>query len=104
MNQKTYRSASDALFEASGYHLPDERGHFGPYGGIFVSETLIHALDELKQAYALSLIHISVSYCSTGFISGELPFGGIGAQLHRNTTKHAGNRREIRVMCRYVRE
>ncbi len=52
MNQKTYRSASDALFEASGYHLPDERGHFGPYGGIFVSETLIHALDELKQAYA----------------------------------------------------
>ena len=52
MNQKAYCSASDALFEASGYHLPDENGHFGPYGGIFVSETLIHALDELKQAYA----------------------------------------------------
>jgi tryptophan synthase beta chain len=32
--------------------LPDERGHFGPYGGVFVAETLIHALDELKQQYA----------------------------------------------------
>ena len=31
--------------------LPDERGHFGPYGGIFVAETLVHALDELKRAY-----------------------------------------------------
>jgi tryptophan synthase beta chain len=32
--------------------LPDERGHFGPYGGVFVAETLVHALDELKRAYA----------------------------------------------------
>jgi tryptophan synthase beta chain len=31
--------------------LPDERGHFGPYGGIFVAETLISALDELKTQY-----------------------------------------------------
>jgi tryptophan synthase beta chain len=31
--------------------LPDERGHFGPYGGVFVAETLVHALDELKRAY-----------------------------------------------------
>jgi tryptophan synthase beta chain len=34
------------------YDLPDATGHFGPYGGVFVAETLIHALDELKQAYA----------------------------------------------------
>jgi tryptophan synthase beta chain len=34
------------------YDLPDARGHFGPYGGVFVSETLIAALDELKAAYA----------------------------------------------------
>src|SRR5271156_5705324 len=33
------------------YSLPDERGHFGPYGGVFVAETLIHALDELGQQY-----------------------------------------------------
>jgi tryptophan synthase beta chain len=33
------------------YQQPDARGHFGPYGGTFVAETLIHALDELKAAY-----------------------------------------------------
>jgi tryptophan synthase beta chain len=35
----------------AGYNLPDARGHFGPYGGIFVAETLTHALDELLAAY-----------------------------------------------------
>ena len=33
------------------YQQPDARGHFGPYGGSFVAETLVHALDELKAAY-----------------------------------------------------
>jgi len=33
------------------YDLPDERGHFGKYGGVFVAETLIGALDELREAY-----------------------------------------------------
>ncbi|KTC83135.1 tryptophan synthase subunit beta [Legionella cincinnatiensis] len=32
--------------------LPDEHGHFGPYGGIFVADTLMHALQELEEAYA----------------------------------------------------
>ncbi|MGN5517637.1 tryptophan synthase subunit beta [Halopseudomonas sp. Lyrl_26] len=31
--------------------VPDQRGHFGPYGGRFVSETLMDALDELDQLY-----------------------------------------------------
>ncbi|NDG35164.1 MAG: pyridoxal-phosphate dependent enzyme, partial [Betaproteobacteria bacterium] len=34
------------------YDLPDAKGHFGPYGGIFVSETLMHALEALREAYA----------------------------------------------------
>ena len=34
------------------YQQPDARGHFGPYGGSFVAETLVHALDELKRCYA----------------------------------------------------
>jgi tryptophan synthase beta chain len=34
------------------YDLPDASGHFGPYGGTFVAETLIQALDQLKAAYA----------------------------------------------------
>jgi tryptophan synthase beta chain len=33
------------------YDLPDARGHFGPYGGVFVAETLMSALDELRQEY-----------------------------------------------------
>jgi len=33
------------------YDLPDARGHFGPYGGVFVAETLTHALEELRLAY-----------------------------------------------------
>jgi len=34
------------------YQQPDTRGHFGPYGGSFVSETLTHAINELREAYA----------------------------------------------------
>ncbi len=34
------------------YDLPDRGGHFGKYGGTFVAETLIDALDQLKTAYA----------------------------------------------------
>ncbi len=38
---------------AAGKHaLPDERGHFGPYGGRFVAETLMLPLNELDAAYA----------------------------------------------------
>jgi len=34
------------------YNQPDARGHFGPYGGTFVAETLIHALHDLEANYA----------------------------------------------------
>ena len=33
------------------HQLPDVRGHFGPYGGMFVPETLMSALDELTAEY-----------------------------------------------------
>ncbi|MCD6674025.1 MAG: tryptophan synthase subunit beta [Burkholderiaceae bacterium] len=33
------------------YDLPDASGHFGPYGGRFVAETLVQALDELRDAW-----------------------------------------------------
>jgi len=32
------------------YAYPDAQGHFGPYGGSFVAETLSHALEELQAA------------------------------------------------------
>jgi len=36
---------------AKNYNLPDMRGHFGSYGGTFVAETLIAALEELRDQY-----------------------------------------------------
>ena len=44
MTQATAESGSQENY-------PDERGHFGPYGGRFVAETLMLPLDELNQAY-----------------------------------------------------
>ena len=38
--------------QAENYDLPDARGHFGPYGGVFVAETLQAALLELNVEYA----------------------------------------------------
>jgi len=37
---------------ATQYAAPDATGHFGPYGGAFVPEILVPALDDLKAAYA----------------------------------------------------
>ncbi|OUV02441.1 MAG: tryptophan synthase subunit beta [Betaproteobacteria bacterium TMED82] len=39
------------LEDLPNYKFPDQLGHFGPYGGSFVSETLTAALDELKVQY-----------------------------------------------------
>ena len=38
------------------YNFPDAGGHFGPYGGIFVAETLMPALAELCEAYAAAQV------------------------------------------------
>ncbi|MBC7453929.1 MAG: tryptophan synthase subunit beta [Massilia sp.] len=53
MTQAPERGPAAPLFHALDYQLPDARGHFGPYGGAFVAETLSHALAELSEAYAL---------------------------------------------------
>ncbi|WP_313033104.1 tryptophan synthase subunit beta [Massilia alkalitolerans] len=45
-------SGNTPLFQTPDYQLPDQTGHFGPYGGSFVAETLSHALAELNEAYA----------------------------------------------------
>tara|TARA_R110002096_G_scaffold61468_8_gene152779 strand:- start:6614 stop:7846 length:1233 start_codon:yes stop_codon:yes gene_type:complete len=37
--------------KVTNYQLPDEKGHFGPYGGLFVAETLMESIEELNQAY-----------------------------------------------------
>ncbi len=38
------------------YNMPDERGHFGPYGGMFVAETLMLPIQELNAAYQQYLV------------------------------------------------
>ena len=42
---------SDTQTENKLSDMPDEKGHFGQYGGMFVPETLMEPLEELKQAY-----------------------------------------------------
>jgi tryptophan synthase beta chain len=32
--------------------VPDKQGHFGPYGGRFVPETLMYPLQQLEEEYA----------------------------------------------------
>jgi tryptophan synthase beta chain len=39
------------MSKSSSTTIPDARGHFGPYGGRFVPETLIHPLQELEEEY-----------------------------------------------------
>ena len=41
----------ESLIDMTPYQQPDPSGHFGRYGGSFVAETLVHALDELKACY-----------------------------------------------------
>ena len=52
MTQVPERATGAKLFATTQYQFPDARGHFGPYGGAFVAETLSHALAELTAAYA----------------------------------------------------
>jgi len=44
-------TASEALGTEGLSQQPDENGHFGPYGGRFVAETLMEPIEELRQAY-----------------------------------------------------
>ncbi len=46
------RGSSDRFNPDNGYDLPDETGHFGPYGGSFVPEILIPALTDLDSVYS----------------------------------------------------
>ncbi len=51
MTASTRQESARPAAVTGAYSLPDERGHFGQYGGIFVAETLMQPLIELRQAY-----------------------------------------------------
>ncbi len=51
MTASTRQESARPAAVTGAYSLPDERGHFGQYGGVFVAETLMQPLIELRQAY-----------------------------------------------------
>jgi tryptophan synthase beta chain len=84
--------------------LPDKRGYFGSYGGRFVPETLIPALDELERAYKASLkdtqfrkelLHLMKTYVGRPtplYFAGRLTslLGGAKIYLKREDLAHTG--------------
>jgi tryptophan synthase beta chain len=84
--------------------LPDAAGHFGPYGGVFVAETLVHALDELKRAYEASrddpAFRSEFAYELKHYVGRPSPvyharrwserFGGAQLYLKREDLNHTG--------------
>jgi len=74
------------------YDLPDARGHFGPYGGVFVAETLVRALDELRAAYSEvgrdADFQAELAYELKHFVGRPSPI-----YFARRLTEHAGGAR-----------
>ncbi len=84
--------------------LPDSRGHFGDFGGRFVPETLIPALDELSAEYARSQadpeFKAELEYYFRDFVGRETPlyfaerltahFGGAKIYIKREDLCHTG--------------
>lgn len=59
------------------YQQPDERGHFGPYGGRFVPETLMHPIDQLIAAYEEAkddpAFHNELNYLLANYVGRPTP-------------------------------
>ncbi len=86
------------------HDLPDRSGHFGKYGGVFVAETLIEALDQLKAAYARyqndSQFLAEFAYELKHYVGRPSPvyharrwsehFGGAQVYLKREDLNHTG--------------
>lgn len=84
--------------------LPDARGHFGPYGGMFVPETLMTALNELTEEYAKAredaAFQSELDYLLTNYAGRPTPLyfaerltstlGGAKIYLKREDLLHTG--------------
>jgi tryptophan synthase beta chain len=85
-------------------NLPDAQGHFGPYGGRFVPETLMHPLQELEAEYFRAQhdpeFQRELSYYLTEFVGRPTPLyfaerltkelGGAKIYLKREDLNHTG--------------
>jgi tryptophan synthase beta chain len=90
--------------ETATWDLPDERGHFGPYGGVFVAETLQAALTELKDAYETArkdpAFRAEIAYDLEHYVGRPSPIyhakrlseelGGAQIYLKREDLNHTG--------------
>lgn len=72
--------------------LPDAAGHFGPYGGVFVPETLVAALEQLAAAYAAAKADIAFQR-EFEFYLREYAGRPTGLYLARRLTEHLGGAR-----------
>ncbi len=84
--------------------FPDESGHFGPYGGKFVPETLMPALDELEESYLQArndkAFMAELAYLQRTFVGRPTPItyarrltqhlGGAQIYLKREDLAHTG--------------
>lgn len=85
-------------------NVPDAKGHFGPYGGVFVPETLMTALNELAAEYAKARQDASfqeeLNFLLHDFVGRETPLyfaerltkhlGGAKIYLKREDLLHTG--------------
>ena len=85
-------------------NLPDARGHFGPYGGRYVPETLMHPLQELEEEYFRAQqdpeFQRELSYYLREFVGRPTPLyfaerltrelGGAKIYLKREDLNHTG--------------
>jgi tryptophan synthase beta chain len=83
---------------------PDESGHFGPYGGKFVPETLMPALDELEETYLKAVgdkeFQAELAHLQRSFVGRATPItyarrlsehlGGAQIYLKREDLAHTG--------------
>ena len=86
-------------------NLPDAHGHFGPYGGRYVPETLMHPLQELEEEYFRAQhdpeFQRELSYYLTEFVGRPTPLyfaerltkelGGAKIYLKREDLNHTGS-------------
>jgi tryptophan synthase beta chain len=86
------------------YNMPDEKGHFGQYGGRFVPETLMQAVLELEKEYSRALedaeFHVELQKLMKDYVGRETPLylaenltldaGGAKIYLKREDLNHTG--------------
>ena len=92
--------------------VPDRRGHFGPYGGRYVAETLMPALAELERAYAQvrrdAVFHREFQHYLHEYVGRETPLyfaerltqqlGGAKIYLKREELNHTGSHKVNNVL------